>query len=507
MDAPVAGAAPAALAVLLIGLGIGARRRRRALILPLLLAGALVPGLAAAQDAGSIQAELSAGRCDAAAEAARAAVEAAPEDAALHALLGDAERCLGNTRPAVLAYLRHLELAGEDPTVRALVDSLRGSLASMLVRIPDGDRPAEPSYVVWLGERPLDPAAPGGTGEQLFVDLAPGEPVTITVDAPGFQASSQTVQGLQAGEHRVVELTARWLGFGQLRLADDADCLAWVGEDPLTQERLELTADTTTVVVQGSHGTVEAMVDVARGDTTTFDPSPWLPAAVRISGLPAGASVRLFIEGPEGRVISREVTLDASRGTLHPETGVLIAPPYTVDSLYGGTGGVFVTHPIVGKGVTQVVLAPGDLNQATFDWSSLEGVASVTEAYSQWRASQLQARRQAVAPTLAAGLVALGTGVVAGVLGGSAVAAGRDVTEARSDAMLAADSGQPAAVDGLWSDYEAASRRETGLLVGTGILGAVSVAGTSLTITFGVRGQRGVAEVGEWEPRAPGGTP
>ncbi len=500
-------AAPAALAVLLIGLGIGARRRRRALILPLLLAGALVPGLAAAQDAGSIQAELSAGRCDAAAEAARAAVEAAPEDAALHALLGDAERCLGNTRPAVLAYLRHLELAGEDPTVRALVDSLRGSLASMLVRIPDGDRPAEPSYVVWLGERPLDPAAPGGTGEQLFVDLAPGEPVTITVDAPGFQASSQTVQGLQAGEHRVVELTARWLGFGQLRLADDADCLAWVGEDPLTQERLELTADTTTVVVQGSHGTVEAMVDVARGDTTTFDPSPWLPAAVRISGLPAGASVRLFIEGPEGRVISREVTLDASRGTLHPETGVLIAPPYTVDSLYGGTGGVFVTHPIVGKGVTQVVLAPGDLNQATFDWSSLEGVASVTEAYSQWRASQLQARRQAVAPTLAAGLVALGTGVVAGVLGGSAVAAGRDVTEARSDAMLAADSGQPAAVDGLWSDYEAASRRETGLLVGTGILGAVSVAGTSLTITFGVRGQRGVAEVGEWEPRAPGGTP
>ena len=501
-------AAPTALALLLVAIGFGARaRRRRSWLLPLIAVALLLPTVASARDDSPIQEALSAGRCDEAAAAARAALEASPDDAAMYRALGDAERCLGNARPAVLAYLRHLELAGEDATVRALVDNLRGTLGSMLVRIPPSDQPADPLYEVRLEDELLAPAAPGDTGELLYVDLSPATAITLSVDAPGFERTSQNVPPMQAGEHRVVELSARWLGFGQLKLAEGATCQVWAEEDAVTAEPMELTAGQTTLVVQGSNGQVEATVEVAPGGVTTFDPTPWLPAAVRISGLPAGASIRLFVEGPQGRVISRELALDASRGSLHPETGVLIAPPYTIDSLYGGTGGVFVSHPIVGKGVTQVVLEPGALNQATFDWSSLEGVAAVTEAYSQWRASRVQALRSATAPTIAAGLLALGSGVVAGVLGGSAVAAGLEVTEARGDAIAAANSGSPAAVDGLWDDYRAASNRESGLLVGTGILGAVSVAGTSLTITFGVRGRRGLAEVGEWEPRPPGGAP
>jgi hypothetical protein len=98
------------------------------------------------------------------------------------------------------------------------------------------------------------------------------------------------------------------------------------------------------------------------------------------------------------------------------------------------------------------------------------------------------------------GLIGAGAGVVAAILAGSAVSAGREVTSARGLAITASEAGDPAAVDSHWSDYHDATRREQGLLAGSGVLGGVAVTAAGLTITFGAIGGKQVADVGVWDP-------
>ena len=499
------GAGLTALGLLLLGL-VGARRRRRSqrpLAAALLVSILLLPSLAEAATARDVRRALTAGTCDEARVAALELVTDRPEDADAWRLLGDAERCVGAIRAAVLAYRRHLELDGGDPAVPGLIDGLGTSLAGLEVRFAATDRPATPGAEVLLGQVGVGPFEIVD-GVSRFRDLPTSGPLVVRVRGAGFLSEAQEVAQLSPGEVGAVELTPRWAGFGELALVGDAPvqvvALGPDGEVPLGSDPVELTAEELELHVSGGHGTVSVPVTVVRGETTRFDPMPWRPAGLRVIGLPAGATIRVFVEGPEGHTLNREVTLDGTRGTIDDATGVRVAPPHSIDSLLGGTGGLFVSHPVLGSGVAAAVLEAGGPNSVTFDWSALQGVSAVTVGYEAWKLRRLEARKQAARAPVIAGLVAVGAGVAAAALAGGAVAAGDEVTAARAEAITASEADDLVGVNTSWADYGSASARERGLLAGAGVLGGVAVTATGLTITFGALGSKRVAEVGVWDP-------
>ena len=505
------GAGLAALGLVLLAL-VGRRRRRATILLApvALLPALLLPSPAAAASPRDVRSALTAGTCDEARALALELVDERPEDPDAWRLLGDAERCVGATRAAVLAYRRHRSLGGDDPAVPGLLDGLAASLAGLEVRFAETDRPATPGAEVLLDGEGAAPFEVEG-GVHRFRDLPTDGPLVVRVRGAGFLSERQEVTQLVPGEVREVELTPRWAGFGELALAGDAlvqvAAIGPDGEVPLGTDPVELTAEELEVHVTGGHGMVVVPVTVVRGETTLFDPAPWRPASLRIIGLPAGSAVRVFVEGPEGRTLNREVRLDPTRGVLHEPTGVRVAPPHSIESLLGGTGGIFISHPVLGSGVAAAVLEPGSPNTVSFDLATLGGVPAVQAAYEAWKQRRLEARRRAAQAPVVTGLVAAGAGVAAAVLAGSAVAAGQEVTSTRTLAITASEEGDPAWVDSLWTDYHAASRREQGLLVGSGVLGGVAVTAAGLTITFGAIGQKHVVEVGVWDPEDPGVEP
>jgi len=497
------GAGLVALALLALG-ALAARRRARPALLPaLLILAVALPSIASAASPREVRSALTAGTCDEAREAAHELTEANPDDPAAWRLLGDAERCVGSVRAAVIAYRRHLELGGEDEAVPGLIEGLVASLAGLEVRFVETDRPATPGAEVLLGEERVGPFEVID-GMLRFRDLPTDGPIVVRVRGPGFVSEPSELPQLGPSEVRAVELTPVWAGFGKLALAGDAMvqviAIGPDGEVELGAEPVELTAEQLDVHVHGGHGTVVVPVTVARGETTTFDPTPWRPSGLRVIGLPAGSTVRVFVEGPEGRTLNREVILDGLRGTIDDATGVRVAPPHSIDSLFGGTGGLFVSHPLLGSGVAPAVLEGGGPNTLTFDWSTLEGVPAVQARYDAWKLQRLEARREAARAPLITGLVAAGAGVAAAAMFGGATAVGEEVTAARAEAMTASDSRDGAGVEAGWTDYSQASQRERGLLAGAGVLGGVAVTATGLTIAFGVRGKGRVAEVGVWDP-------
>ena len=504
------GGTGALVALGLVGLAaLGARRRRRrpwaALLAAAALPALLLPTTASAASVRDVRGALTAGTCAEARTLALELVAERPEDPERWRLLGDAERCVGAPRAAVLAYRRHLELGGDDPAVPALLEGLAASLAGLEVRFVATDRPATPAAEVLL-EREQVAAFEVTEGAHGFRDLPTDGPVAVRIRGPGFFSEERQVEQLVPGEVRSVQLTPRWAGFGSLVLAGDAPARVLAigpeGGVQLGDEPVELTAEEQEVQVTGAHGTVAAPVTVVRGETTTFDATPWRPAALRIIGLPAGATIRVFVEGPEGTTINRELTLDAVRGAVDEPTGVRLAPPHTLDSLLGGSGGIFVSHPVLGSGVAAAVLEPGGLNTVTFERSGLQGVPAVQAAYEAWKLRRAEERTRSARAPLITGLLAVGAGLAAAALAGGAVAEGRTVTAARALAISSSERGDPVAVDTHWTDYDDASRREQGLLAGTGILGGVALTAAGLTITFGAVGNKRVAEVGVWDPGA-----
>ena len=498
------GAGGSALALLLVGvLGL----RRRSAVPGLIAAGLLLAtgtAHAAPEPIEPIEQAIAAGDCEQAATLARVASAAAPASPALARLLGDAERCLGNARPAVLAYQRLLDLEPAAEGVSALVEGLRTSLAVVRVEI-QSESPATPVARLVVDGEEL-PGRFDTEGAAVFLDLTPTSRVVLHVSSPGFAPVEQSIEGLLGGEVRVVQASPEWVGFGKVALGGvDCNCQVYVGDStqPLGADPAEVTAGPNPVRLVNAHGSVAAQVEVARGETATFDPGPWRPASVRIVGLPAGASIRVFVEGPEGQAAHHEGTLDPERGTLHDRTGVRVASPHTVGSLYGGSGGVFVSHPVVGRGVTAVVLVPGEKNTVSFDWSELGGVAAVEAQYTRYKEERLEAITSHRPRTVAFAAAAIGAGVGAAILAAAAVGAGGDATGLKQQALTSS----PVEVDAIHRDWETAMNAERGLLVGTGILSAVSLTSAGLTITFGLQGRKALVEVGEWTPRAPEASP
>lgn len=458
-----------------------------------------------AEDAGPVDVEsyrervkaaITAGRCAVAVATATELTMRAPADPDGWRLHGDAARCGGQTRAAALAYKRYQELGGDDPRVALMLRGLVETLGTLDVVVARQEGGPVPLVRLELpdGGGILSPEVQHG-GALRFSYLPTGQPLRATVAGRGLDPMDVEVERLAPGEARTLEVSPHYVGLGTVRVAthDPALCRTTLitadGEaevKPGGSERV--TAGKFVAMVSGEHGEITVPLDVAPNAQLTFDPTLWLPASLTIVDLPAGAEVRVFVEGLDEARIERSAAAPPLGGRIDAGTGVRLADPLLVESLIGGAGGIFVSHPVLGDGAGSIVLEPGSVNATTFDWRALQGVAVVSDLYQGWsrRRSQLQktVRGQAAAPAA----LAIGSAVASGVM----LALALDAEQRLEDAALARDVAGNAA----------ASEQRTAFGVVAGVAGGVAVVGVAITGALGARGKRELAEFGEWDPLA-----
>jgi hypothetical protein len=449
---------------------------------------------------GRLETHLQAGRCQAARASAWEATYWRPDLAESWRLTGTATRCLRDDRGAVLAYRRYLDLGGTDPGVVDLTGDLASRLGALAVSttLPEGGE-SEPVLLLRIpGAEPVGAAAVDGRA--LLSDLPVGLGLTLEVAAAGCAPVSMIVEPLQEGEQRPLVVDLPWIGIGTVRIADhDPDrCSASIVAEggvidapPASEHRV--TAGTLALRIEAEEGTSEVSFDLATGQVLQIDPTRHLPAALTLAEVPAGSELRVFVEGPDGTGVQRRTRLPRVEGAIDPETGVRLAPPHRLESLAGGSGGLFIDHPVLGQGNTTVTLVAGEVNVATFDWRSLDGVEAVQlrfQEHSEQQARIARALKQAEGQKVAGVLL---TGVGVGLLGGAAAAWG-----GLSSSKAAALDGQDHASNQALN--EALRPLFTGLLAG----GGVAIGVGTVTLVMGSSHQRSAvsakAALGDWDP-------
>ncbi len=442
------------------------------------------------------------GQCLVAQSAASELVSVAPAEAEGWRLAGDAARCSSDMRAAVLAYRRYVDRGGTEPSVLEMIDALASNLGVVSVHLTLAEGSAVPIVRLDTGEEHLSPFA-ASADELRFHDLPVASPLTVALAGRGLEALRWEVPGLAPGETHVIEAAPAWIGLGHVQISahDPALCRTtlYTSDDLVVVgpgERAEVTAGAVIAQVDNDNGVLDVPLEVTPDDVVEFAPERHLPASLTVVGLPAGSEVRVFVETGSGEVVEQTTSLSPEVGEIDEESGVRLAPPHKFLSLRGGSGGVFVSHPVLGDAPASLVLETGAVNAATYPWEALAGVPKVSLAYLDWQeqvtaARRLQQRTSALA-VVSSVLAAAGVGLLIG----AAVEDGK-ITRASEDGLNAADE---AALEEAWQGSQAAVRARAGLLVGGSV--GVGLGGAGLVVTFatGGRARQAAAEVGPWNP-------
>ena len=431
-----------------------------------------------------------------------------PTEPAAHRLKGDAHRCTGAPRAALEAYEEVLKLEAGDASMKLVVEGLESNLAilDVTLALTEGRdlpqlRMELPGLVV-----ELEPAS-GGTAR--FVDLPWGQDLILNISGAGYETSRHTISPLMINETRPLDIALKPAGFGSISLAaalpDGAAVFANEGSPPLelkVDETSQVTSGQLGLVLTGPGGRVTTEVGIVEGEHLVFDPLPWVPTSLRVSGLPAGTTVRVFVEGQGEALADRSSFLPPGEGTLDDATGVKVAKPLTFLGLVGGTGGLFLEHSVLGDSATVLMLEPGASNALQFRWRSMAGVPQVAARYAAWqegRSGLISALGHRRGRSVAATIL---TGVAAVCLAGAARAAELQLDQAQARGMTAATKGQAGIGDlhDARADSLNWSRARTALLIGAGTAGAAVVLGVGLTLRIDRRGRARLVEYGEWTP-------
>jgi len=442
------------------------------------------------------------GRCGEAATQARSLVAATPEDPRGWRLLGDAERCLGRSRAAVLAYQRLVDLGGDDPGLEPLIESLREQLGRIRVTV-ETDRPAPLRVEAILPEEGPAPAVLQPDGTWLVADVEPGAGATVRVRGTGIEPTERVSDPVSFGGETAVTLRPLWRGIGVLQLLNAPPTGVRVevpgldGWQPLEPDQgVRVTAGLVPVAIEGPLGRLEAPVDVPSDGRVRFDPTVWEPSSLRVSGAPAGADLQLFLEGIEPPM-ERAVRLP-EQGEVDADWGVLVAPPLELSGLVGGVGSVVVQHAELGVIASELVLETGAANSLELDWRQMEGSASVRSRYLAWQAS----RRAVVTETrtgVGVGLATAGGALaLSAIAWGAAGASNARLKEARTQAL--AGTQHVDGPEGWFEQHAAAAAAERAWIGVAAAAVTVGVAGLGVAGAFGARGKVRLDQLGPWTP-------
>ena len=446
------------------------------------------------------------GQCQVARSAASELTLAAPTQAEGWRLSGDAARCSGDMREAVRAYRRYVDRDGAEASVLEMIDALAANLATVRVRLELAEGSTVPVVGLDTGQEYLAPFATSDV-ELLFGDLPVATPMVISLTGRGLQAEYREIEAMGPGEELVVDLAPVWIGLGRVRVSEHEPALCRttlvtsddsVGVDP--GQEVTITAGEFTARVENDNGALEVPLEVPRDGSVDFAPERHLPASLTVVDLPAGAEVRVFVETPDGEMVEQTTNLSSDGGEIDETTGVRLAPPQKFLSLRGGSGGVFVSHPALGKAPASLVLENGKVNAWTYPWRSLEGVPRVQVAYEGWQAKVALARRGQQRTGALAVVSAVLAGAGAALLVGSAVQDGV-LAGSRSDGLAATEGGTNEGVlEAAWQSNLAAQQARTGLMIGGSIGLGLGGAGLVVTIVSGGSAKKAMAGVGAWDP-------
>lgn len=260
---------------------------------------------------------------------------------------------------------------------------------------------------------------------------------------------------------------------------------------------MRVTAGMAEVAIVGPRGRVETEVVIEADARSLFDPAPWLPTALTVRGVPAGAEVRLFLEGVEPP-LERTMALDPHIGAVDGEWGIRVAPPVVLDGLVGGSGSLVLSHEELGLTAAELALEPGGDNSLELDWRDLEHSVEVRQRYKVWLDERAQVRRSASARVVTGASVG-GAGVILSTVGWAlAVQGSRDLNAARDGAL--AGGAHPDGAAG-WQEAHAAALRQEGSGVALGVVGiTLGAAGVVFAGAFGADGKVRLDRVGAWSP-------
>jgi hypothetical protein len=431
-----------------------------------------------------------------------------PTEPASHRLKGDAHRCTGAPRAALEAYEEVLKLEAGDASLKLVVEGLESNLAVLDVNLGLTEGRDLPQLRMELPglQVELEPTS-GGTAR--FVDLPWGQELFLNISGSGYETSRHNISPLLISETRTLDVVLKPAGFGSISLAATLPAgtaiFANEGSHPLQLEvdkPSRVTSGRLPLIVDGPAGRVTTEVSIKEGEHLVFDSLPWVPTSLRVSGLPAGTTVRVFVEGQGEALADRSAFLPPGEGILDEATGVQVAEPLTLRGLVGGTGGLFLEHSVLGDSATVLMLEPGGSNALQFRWRSMTGVPQVAARYAAWqegRSEVVVAHGQRRGRSIAATVL---TAIAATCLAGAARAAEAHLDDAQARGVAAVAEGQTGIGDlhDARADSLNWSRARTALLIGAGTAGAGVVVGVGLTLRIDRRGRARLVDYGEWSP-------
>ena len=309
------------------------------------VAPAVVPGADPEVYRDRVEAALRAGQCQAARSAASELTMADPAAPDGWQLAGDAARCVGDLREAVLAYRRYQSRGGAVPAVLQMVDTLAGDLGAVEVTLELAEGSATPALALQIGSLEVVPAS-SGEDRLRFDDLPVGEPSVLRVSGRGLKEELHELPPLAPGQLEALQIAPVWIGLGAVRVAEHEPALCRTTlVTPDTEyvakpgALVEVTAGTTVAWVENDNGIVEVPIEVEPDSEVDLDPARHLPASLTVVGLPAGAEVRIVVETAAGSSIEQSLLLPPDQGEIDGGTGVRLALPTRFLSLQGGQGG------------------------------------------------------------------------------------------------------------------------------------------------------------------------
>lgn len=470
---------------------------------------ALAPSVAWAQaaDPQAVQKLISSGDCQGALNQAEAAARATPTAALPYRLQGDALRCLGRTRDAVLAYRKAVAMGDASPDLASLVANLSGTLSQVEVRVTNVDWSAPPTFVLKGKEGDATPYQVSD-GVVRFRDLQPGYSYFVNAEGPGYALTTAPVAPPSPGATVQMDLAVNFQGFGVLRLdpwpkgytvkvRDSVHVIEGIspGDVKVTPGEVALT-------ISGPTGERVAIDEVGRGEVLSMDPATLLPAQVNLANIPAGSNVSWNGPSPEfaGRV---EVGWDGAR--TDATTGCMLQD-HAIKGLAEGTYTYTLDNPWLGRFTGTFDGASGEVVTVQIPWQQAPGVPAVQQAWEQYKANP---GTPVSDPGPHRGLAWASFGVaVVGLAGGGAALAGSlsatgeadDLTVSYEEKLAAGDAAGAAST--FWDRHDAEIRgaRNLGLAAAGGGVGIVGLAVGFLELRL-ARTSTTTKPAGTWDMR------
>lgn len=442
----------------------------------LFITTALASSLPEVQDA------LAKGDCQLASDVAGRRIALSPDDAAAWRAQGDAARCSGDSRAALVSYRKALSLK-PDAGLEALIGSLASDLSSVQVTLTGVDADIAPIVTATYGDVTVESA------NGLLRDLPQNTDIDVSIAGPGYNPVRQAVTTPEAGAIHELTVPVTFLGWATMHVGEIGPGVTVLLDDAeLVAGERRVVAGGHSLVVTGETGRRELAIDVQ--GTYALEPMQLLPASVTLLGLPEGATLTLAEREP--------IAVARGEGELDETLGIRVVQSVAIEGLDQGEHTYVMSHPIFGDVEGRFFAVAGQVSAEPVPWRALDTVDALAQEYAAYTAQQ--------GGVGVGGWIVLG-GSVAAVTGGGLAGlsfsqlglplAAKDEASNRYDAMVAA--GRESDANEAYQDLAVANAAVRRYVVRGSVAGGVGLLGVAAT-TYGVRSIRQAKAAAAWNP-------